>query len=183
MLGATCTKTWDRHPNTIELASWLVHVLCDFKAAWHQETSVPLEYTMKIHPADIFYFLVKALSPSFHYHFLLYIFIKSKLMASTVPVLKLPEKKLLFPLLGMYLSLYPICFELYCPFLANWISVSNFAYIATAKSRVSEENISIKWSSLPPNWPIFTAIVLPIIYQIYQINSYSSHSLRGRITT
>ena len=22
----------DRHPNTIELASWLVHVLCDFKA-------------------------------------------------------------------------------------------------------------------------------------------------------
>ena len=22
----------DRHPNTIELPSWLVHVLCDFKA-------------------------------------------------------------------------------------------------------------------------------------------------------
>ena len=28
----TCTKPWDRHPNTIELASCLVHVLCDFKA-------------------------------------------------------------------------------------------------------------------------------------------------------
>ena len=25
-------KLGDRHPNTIELASWLVHVLCDFKA-------------------------------------------------------------------------------------------------------------------------------------------------------
>ena len=23
----------DRHPNTIELPSWLVHLLCDFKAA------------------------------------------------------------------------------------------------------------------------------------------------------
>ena len=27
----------DRHPNTIELASCLVQVLCDFKATWHQE--------------------------------------------------------------------------------------------------------------------------------------------------
>ena len=27
----------DRHPNTIELPSWLLHVLCDFKATWHQE--------------------------------------------------------------------------------------------------------------------------------------------------
>ena len=27
----------DRHPNTIELPSWLVHVLCDFKATWYQE--------------------------------------------------------------------------------------------------------------------------------------------------
>ena len=25
-------KLGDRHPNTIELASWLVHALCDFKA-------------------------------------------------------------------------------------------------------------------------------------------------------
>ena len=27
----------DRHPNTIELPSWLVHVLCDFKDTWHEE--------------------------------------------------------------------------------------------------------------------------------------------------
>ena len=37
---SSCT---DRHPNTIELASWLVHLLCDFKATWHQETSVSLD--------------------------------------------------------------------------------------------------------------------------------------------
>ena len=33
----TVQKLGDRHPNTIELASWLVHVLCYFKATWHQE--------------------------------------------------------------------------------------------------------------------------------------------------
>ena len=43
LVGATCTKTW-RHPNTIKLASWLVDVLCDFKATWHQEVSVSFEY-------------------------------------------------------------------------------------------------------------------------------------------
>ena len=26
-----------RHPNTIELPSWLVHVLCGFKATWHHK--------------------------------------------------------------------------------------------------------------------------------------------------
>ena len=39
----------DIHPNTIELANWLVHVLCDFKAISHQEALVSLEYTLKIH--------------------------------------------------------------------------------------------------------------------------------------
>ena len=43
LVGATCTKTW-RHPNTIKLASWLVDVLCDVKATWHQEVSVSFEY-------------------------------------------------------------------------------------------------------------------------------------------
>ena len=38
--------------NTRELVSWLVYVLCDFKATWHQEASVFLKYTMKIHLAD-----------------------------------------------------------------------------------------------------------------------------------
>ena len=41
------------------------------------------------------------------------------------------------------------------------VSSSNFAYIATAKPRVSAENIGIKVSSLPPSWPLFTAVVLP----------------------
>ena len=27
----------DRHPNTTELAGWLVCVLCDFKTTWHRE--------------------------------------------------------------------------------------------------------------------------------------------------
>ena len=50
-------KLGDRHPNTIVFTSSLVHVLCDFKATWHQEASVSLEYSMKIHLADIFYLL------------------------------------------------------------------------------------------------------------------------------
>ena len=36
-------------------------------------------------------------------------------------------------------------------------------YIATAKSRVSAENIGIKVSALSPSCPLFTAIVLPIL--------------------
>ena len=49
---ATAQKFEDRRPNTIELTSQLVHVLCDFKAIRHQEASVSLEYIMKIHFAD-----------------------------------------------------------------------------------------------------------------------------------
>ena len=48
-------KLGNRHSNTIEQASWLMHVLCDFKATWHQEASVSPEYTIKIHLANIFY--------------------------------------------------------------------------------------------------------------------------------
>ena len=48
-------KLGDRHLNTKEPVSWLVHVLCDFKATVHQEASFSLEYTIKIHLADIFY--------------------------------------------------------------------------------------------------------------------------------
>ena len=50
-------KLGDIHPNNIELASWLVPVLCDFKATWHREASVSLEYTIKIYLADIIYLL------------------------------------------------------------------------------------------------------------------------------
>ena len=66
-------KLGDRHPNTIELASWLMHVLCDFKATWHQEASVSLEYTTKIHLANIFYLFGES-SPA-HSHNSLGIFI------------------------------------------------------------------------------------------------------------
>ena len=59
--------------------------------------------------------------------------------------------------------LHPICSELYGPFFTNWVSISNFAYIATAKSRVSAENIGMKVSGLPISWPLFTALVLPIL--------------------
>ena len=45
-------------------------------------------------------------------------------------------------------------------FFTNWISMSNFAYIATAKPRISAENIDIKVSALQPNWSLITAIVL-----------------------
>ena len=55
----------DRHPNTIELASFLVLVLYDFKARRHQEASVSLEYTMKIQLADA-YILPFWWKPSLH---------------------------------------------------------------------------------------------------------------------
>ena len=47
-------------------------------------------------------------------------------MQRSIPVLKLPEKNVLFPLVEVYLSLYPIYFELYGPFFTIWISISNF---------------------------------------------------------
>ena len=46
-------------------------------------------------------------------------------MTGSVPAHNLTEK--------ISLLLYPIYFEFYGPFFENWISISNFAYIATAK--------------------------------------------------
>ena len=63
---------------------------------------------MKIHLADIFYFSRESPPSIFPLHFryiyfLLCIFIKSKLLAGSIPVLNLPEKDALFPLLRIYL--------------------------------------------------------------------------------
>ena len=63
-----------RHPSTTELASWLVYVLCDFKATWLQEVSVSLKYNMKIHLLIYFTFLVKDLPPSFDRSLSIFIF-------------------------------------------------------------------------------------------------------------
>ena len=86
----------DRHPNTIELASCLVHVLCDFKAAWHQEA--PFSRSISCW-CLYFTFLIKVLPPPFHYSLGSYLYLffvihftKSKLIARSVPVLKWPEK-------------------------------------------------------------------------------------------
>ena len=63
-------KLGDRHPNTMELASWLVHVLCNSKATWHQEAYFSVSW---IHHGNTscwclcFTFLVKVLPPPFHY--------------------------------------------------------------------------------------------------------------------
>ena len=75
--------------------------------------------------------------------------------------------------------LYTIYFELYGPFFTKRISISNFAYIATSKPRISAENIDIIVSGLPSRSPFFNATVLPILKQTYQISSYSSHNLRS----
>ena len=102
-----------RYPNTIELPSWLVHVLCDFKATWNQEAYFSVSW---IHHGTrwclYFTFLVRVLPPPFHYSLGIYShlsfaihFTKSKLLARSVSVLKLPEKNALFPLLGIYLLL------------------------------------------------------------------------------
>ena len=66
-------QLWDRHPNIIELARWLVHVLFDFMI-------------MKIYLTDdIFTFWVKTLLLSLHYilgvYIFRYTFTKPKLMA------------------------------------------------------------------------------------------------------
>ena len=67
LLGAAIQKREERHPNNIELASWLVHVLCDFNATCHQEASVSLDCTMKIILLIYFTSLVKVVLPPFHY--------------------------------------------------------------------------------------------------------------------
>ena len=60
----------DRHANTIELVSWLVHVLCDFKATWHQEAYFSVS---RIHHGSTsfwclyFTFLVKVHPPPFQH--------------------------------------------------------------------------------------------------------------------
>ena len=105
---STVQKLWDRHPNTIELASWLVHVVCDFKATWHQEALISFEYTMKIHLVEIFYLFGErppSIFPSYVYLFFVIHFAKLKFMVRSVPVLKLPEK--------MYYSFFKgyICYE------------------------------------------------------------------------
>ena len=92
----------DRHPNTIELASWLVHVLYYFKATWYQEAYFSVSW---IHHGSTscwylhFTFLVKVLPPPFHYSLGSYLYLffvinftKSKLIARSVPLLQLPEK-------------------------------------------------------------------------------------------
>ena len=92
----------DWHPNTIELACWLVHVLCDFKTTWYQEAYFSVSW---IHHGSTpcwylyFTFLEKVLPSPFHYSlgnylylFFVIQFIKSKLLARSVPVLKLAEK-------------------------------------------------------------------------------------------
>ena len=66
----TCTNLGDRHSNTIELASWLVHVLCDFKATWHQEAYFSVSWIYHGSTScwwQCFTFLVKVLPPTFHY--------------------------------------------------------------------------------------------------------------------
>ena len=68
LLGATCTTTWGQtFKYYIELASWLVHVLCDFKT---NMTSISFSQPWIHHQKYIllyFIFYVKVLPPSFHY--------------------------------------------------------------------------------------------------------------------
>ena len=92
----------DRHPNTIELTSCLVHALSDSKATWHQEAYFSVSW---IHRGSTscwclcFTFLVKVLPPPFHFNLGSYLYLfsvthftKSKLVVRLVPVLKLREK-------------------------------------------------------------------------------------------
>ena len=106
---------------------------------------------------------MKALPPYFHYSLGVYIcviyFTKSKWMPGSVPILNLPKKcivssskdisVIIFYLLWIHLlNLLEFTYFGYGPFLANWISIFNFAYILTEKPRLSAENIGIKVCSL-----------------------------------
>ena len=92
----------DRHPNTIELASCLVHALSDFKATWYQETYFSVSWIHRGSTScwcQCFTFLVKVLPPPFHFNLGSYLYLfsvihftESKLVARSVPVLKLREK-------------------------------------------------------------------------------------------
>ena len=48
------------------MANWLVNVLCDLKATWHEETFLFLENNIKIHLADIFYLFGEFSLATFH---------------------------------------------------------------------------------------------------------------------
>ena len=141
MLGATCTKRGDRHPNTIELASWLVHVLCDFRATSHEKLQCPLDTTWKYILLIYFTLLVRALPPSFHYSLVIFVF------CYTFYYVKIGGKKQF-----QYLSYQKKC-----------IILSSRIISVTMKSRVTAENIGIKVSALPSSCSLFTAIVLPIL--------------------
>ena len=84
LVGATCTKTW-RHPNTIKLAScWWMHCVT-LRLHGIKKFQYPLNtYIIKMHLANIFYLLMKALPPSYHYSLdifiFVYIFTKSKFL-------------------------------------------------------------------------------------------------------
>ena len=75
------------------MANWLVNVLCHLKATWHEETSLFLENNTKIDLADIFYLFGEFSLATFHYISISDDFIHfTKLIARSVPVLKVPEK-------------------------------------------------------------------------------------------
>ena len=142
----------DSHPNTIAQASWLVHVLCNFKATWYQEAYFSVSW---IHHRSTscwylyFTFLVKVLLPPFHYRlgsylhlFFLIHFTKSKLIERLVTVLKLPEKNALFPLLGIYHKKSSICRKYKHKHICiNITQLTAFYYYSATSSII---NLSIK---------------------------------------
>ena len=68
----------DRHPNTKELPSWLVHVFCDLKATWHQEAYLGVYWIHHGRRSCLslyFTFLVKVLPPHFHYKLVSYLYL------------------------------------------------------------------------------------------------------------
>ena len=65
----------------------------------------------------------------------------------------------------IYYILFTLNFKLNTVHFINWISSSNFAFIATEKSE-SSRKYRHKIFAISSSWPIFNAIVLPILYQI-----------------
>ena len=152
MLGATCQQLGDRHPTATELVIWLVRVLCDIMTIASRSFSFPCVH----HENTPFWYILRFWwkSPSIFPLYFRYIYFSLSILLSQ-NWWQDQFQYVLFPLLGIYL--------LYIISCLLWISSSNFAYIATAKSRASAENIGIKLSALPTSWPLFTAVLLRLL--------------------
>ena len=121
--------------NTIELASCLVHLLCNFITECQKTSrnfSLPWwehhENSSRWYLVSFFFDIVLPLSS--HYvlslMFFIYNFNKSKLMTGLIPVLNSPEKSIISRYRSVHIFYLLWTLGRIWSFFTNWISSSNF---------------------------------------------------------